>query len=54
MTEKADASVERLLLEEVTTRLPNAILEKFSTLICESTSEDEKGDAEFLVDYLKE
>jgi len=54
MTGKVDASVEKLLLEEVATDLPNSILEKFSTLIRESGSEDEKIAAEFLAAYLKE
>ncbi|WP_416145229.1 hypothetical protein [Planococcus koreensis] len=42
MTNTMDPSIEKMLLDEITTELPIAILEKFSTLIRESGSKDEK------------
>ena len=46
--------VEKVLLEEINKEVPSAVLDKFSTLVRESGSEDEKKAAEFLVNYLKE
>jgi N-acetylated-alpha-linked acidic dipeptidase len=46
--------IEKVLLEEVSTEIPEAVLERFSTLIRESGSEDEKIAADFLVNYLEE
>lgn len=54
MTNTMDPSVEKILLDEITTEVPSAILERFSTLIRESGSEDEKIAANFLVGFLKE
>jgi N-acetylated-alpha-linked acidic dipeptidase len=46
--------VEQLLFDEITTEIPTAILEKFSTLVRESGSADEKTAFTFLENYLKE
>lgn len=54
MTNLVDSAVEKSLVDEITTELPNAILEKFSTLIRESGSEDERIAADFLVGFLEE
>jgi N-acetylated-alpha-linked acidic dipeptidase len=46
--------IEKLLLDEISLDVPNAVLERFSTLIRESGSEDEKIAADFLASYLEE
>jgi len=46
--------MEKTLLDEVNTNVPEAILNKFLTLVRESGSEDEKTAARFLESYLKE
>jgi N-acetylated-alpha-linked acidic dipeptidase len=46
--------LEKVLLDEVDLEIPKAVLEKFSTLIRESGSEDEKIAADFLASYLEE
>jgi N-acetylated-alpha-linked acidic dipeptidase len=46
--------VEQLLFDEITTEIPTAILEKFSNLVRESGSADEKTAFTFLENYLKE
>ncbi|WP_246943309.1 M28 family peptidase [Bacillus pinisoli] len=45
--------IENLLVDEVSLEIPRAILERFSTLIRESGSEDEKIAASFLANYLE-
>lgn len=45
---------EKVLLEEINKEVPAAVLDKFSTLVRESGSEDERKAAEFLAKYLKE
>jgi N-acetylated-alpha-linked acidic dipeptidase len=54
VTTLTNRDVEIVLLEEVSTKIPEVILERFSTLIRESGSEDEKTAADFLVNYLEE
>jgi N-acetylated-alpha-linked acidic dipeptidase len=46
--------IEKLLLDEISLDVPKAVLERFSTLIRESGSEDEKIAADFLASYLEE
>lgn len=46
--------LEKIAIDEVSMDIPKAILERFSTLIRESGSEDEKIAAKFLVNYLNE
>lgn len=46
--------VEKALLDEVSLEVPKAILERFSTLVRESGSEDERKAADFLASYLQE
>ncbi|TWT25350.1 M28 family peptidase [Planomicrobium sp. CPCC 101110] len=53
MANVANTELEKSLLEEISTDVPVQILEKFSTLIRESGSEDERIAADFLTDYLK-
>ncbi|WP_047151763.1 M28 family peptidase [Aneurinibacillus tyrosinisolvens] len=48
------SEVEKQLLEDISKEVPNAVLERFTTLVRESGSEDERKAADFLVDYLKE
>jgi hypothetical protein len=45
---------EKQLLEEVGTELPNAVLERFATLVRESGSEDERVAASFISERLEE
>ena len=45
---------EKQLLEEVGTELPNALLERFATLVRESGSEDERAAASFVSERLQE
>ncbi|MFD1037438.1 M28 family peptidase [Virgibacillus byunsanensis] len=47
-------SEEKALLDEINTDVPNAVLNKFLTLVRESGSEDEKTAANFLASYLEE
>ncbi|MDN7242941.1 M28 family peptidase [Planococcus sp. N028] len=54
MAKAVNTELERGLLEEISTEVPVQILEKFSTLIRESGSEDERIAADFLINYLKE
>ncbi|WKA59175.1 M28 family peptidase [Planococcus shenhongbingii] len=53
MANLANTEQEKGLLEEINLEAPKAILERFSTLIRESGSEDEKIAADFLTDFLK-
>jgi N-acetylated-alpha-linked acidic dipeptidase len=46
--------IEQALLDEVSLDIPNAVLERFSTLVRESGSEDEKTAATFLASFLEE
>lgn len=46
--------IEKALLDEVSLEVPKAVLERFSTLIRESGSEDERIAAQFLTNYLEE
>ncbi|NEY72504.1 M28 family peptidase [Bacillus mesophilus] len=46
--------IEKLLLDEISLDVPKAVLERFSTLIRESGSEDERIAADFLASYLEE
>lgn len=48
------SEVEKQLLEDISPEVPHAVLQKFSTLVRESGSEDERKSADFLVDYLKQ
>lgn len=52
MANLANTEQEKGLLEEINLEAPKAILERFSTLIRESGSEDEKIAADFLTDFL--
>ena len=45
---------EEALLSDVSTELPKAILDRFSTLVRESGSQDEKTAFSFLENYLKQ
>ncbi|MEH7483823.1 M28 family peptidase [Neobacillus drentensis] len=54
MTTLTNNAVEKSLLDEISTEVPKAVLERFSTLIRESGSEDEKIAAGFLANYLQE
>jgi N-acetylated-alpha-linked acidic dipeptidase len=45
---------EKQLLEEISKELPNAVLERFATLVRESGSEDERAAAAFITDRLEE
>ncbi|MGK7379668.1 M28 family peptidase [Planococcus sp. 1R117A] len=53
MANLANTEQEKGLLDEINLEAPKAILERFSTLIRESGSEDEKIAADFLTDFLK-
>ncbi|KIL48493.1 M28 family peptidase [Jeotgalibacillus soli] len=52
MTNATTNALEKILLDEISTEVPQAVLERFSTLVRESGSEDEKIAARFLTDYL--
>lgn len=54
MIHKTDLTIEKSLLGEITTELPLKILERFSTLVRESGSEDERIAADYLAGFLKE
>src|SRR5690606_3195889 len=54
MNQKVDVSVEKALLAEITSELPLTILERFSTLVRESGSEDERIAADYLAGFLKD
>ncbi|RFU65042.1 M28 family peptidase [Peribacillus glennii] len=54
MTTATNNAVEKILLDEINTEVPKAVLDRFSTLIRESGSEDERIAADFLASYLKE
>ena len=45
---------EKQLLDEVSKELPNAVLERFATLVRESGSEDERIAASFISERLQE
>lgn len=47
-----NSEIEKLVTGEIELDVPRAVLERFSTLIRESGSKDEKIASEFLVDYL--
>jgi hypothetical protein len=52
MMQKTVMDAEKILLQEINQEVPKAVLERFSTLVRESGSEDERAAANFLVDYL--
>lgn len=54
MTNVAERDTEKVLLDELGLDVPKAILNKFSTLVRESSSEDEKTAFDFLTHFLKE
>jgi N-acetylated-alpha-linked acidic dipeptidase len=54
MTTIMNNEVEKLLLDEVSLEVPKVVLERFSTLVRESGSEDEKIASDFLASYLQE
>jgi N-acetylated-alpha-linked acidic dipeptidase len=47
-----ETALEKVLLDEISMEVPKAVLERFSTLIRESGSEDERTASDFLVSYL--
>jgi N-acetylated-alpha-linked acidic dipeptidase len=54
MATVTNIALEKSLLDEINTEVPKAVLERFSTLIRESGSEDERIAAAFLENYLQE
>lgn len=54
MTSAAVKEMERILLDELSLDVPKAVLNKFSTLVRESGSEDERIAFDFLAGFLKE
>lgn len=54
MATVTNIALEKSLLDEINTEVPKAVLERFSTLIRESGSEDERIAADFLTNYLQE
>jgi N-acetylated-alpha-linked acidic dipeptidase len=54
MTTLINAEVEKALLDEVSLEIPKAVLERFSSLVRESGSEDERTAADFLASYLEQ
>ncbi|MDM5328637.1 M28 family peptidase [Neobacillus sp. CF12] len=54
MATVTNIALEKSLLDEINTEVPKAVLERFSTLIRESGSEDERIAADFLKNYLQE
>ncbi|THE11858.1 M28 family peptidase [Bacillus timonensis] len=51
---KTEKNAETLLIDEISMEVPEKILKKFSTLVRESGSEDEKISAHFLANFLEE
>jgi N-acetylated-alpha-linked acidic dipeptidase len=49
MSTVKESAVEKVLLDEISTEVPKAVLEQFSTLVRESGSEDERIASDFLV-----
>lgn len=52
MSTISESALERVLIDEISTEVPKAVLERFSTLVRESGSEDERTASDFLVGYL--